>query len=172
MRWDVVRENESLNGLSSRLGVPGCMLLRANRLYSPAWLLPGREVAVPEADFCLWDSFRCPAEAMRCPAREQLSREEVTVREGDTVRQLARRRGIPERLVYRVAGRSGGTLPAGLRLKLPIPPERCALVNVLPGMGLEALARQYGAQALEIQQLNALWGPLLPGMRVLIPLRR
>jgi len=64
VRWDLVYEGETLGDLSARLQVPGCMLLRANRLFSEAWLLPGREILVPEIDFCLWDAGVCPAKAV------------------------------------------------------------------------------------------------------------
>lgn len=70
MRTDTVRDGESLQTLSARLGVPGCMILRANRLFSPAWLLPGREIEVPEGAFCLTDEFLCPVAALNTPARE------------------------------------------------------------------------------------------------------
>ena len=68
MRWDSVYEGETLNGLSARLGVPACMLMRANRIYSSAWLLPGREILVPDRDFCWWDTGLCPRRAIRIPA--------------------------------------------------------------------------------------------------------
>ena len=61
MRWDCVLAGEELNGLAARLGVPACMLMRANGLFSPAWLLPGRRVLVPEG-MCGGD-FPCPREA-------------------------------------------------------------------------------------------------------------
>ena len=48
VRTDFILEGEGLNALSARLRVPACMLMRANGLYSPAWLLPGREIVVPE----------------------------------------------------------------------------------------------------------------------------
>jgi len=67
----VVREGEGLDALSARLGVPGCMLLRANRLYSPAWLMPGRVIQVPEGSFCLTDDFACPVEALDRTAGEE-----------------------------------------------------------------------------------------------------
>lgn len=70
MREDRILEGETLDALSARLGVPGCMLLRANRLYSPAWLLPGRVIWVPDGQFCLTDSFPCPVEALDRPAGE------------------------------------------------------------------------------------------------------
>lgn len=72
MKEDVVREGEGLDALSARLHVPGCMLLRANRLYSPAWLLPGRVIRVPEGDFCRRDDFPCPAEALEQKVREEM----------------------------------------------------------------------------------------------------
>lgn len=70
MRMDVVQDGETLQMLSARLAVPGCMILRANRLFSPAWLLPGREIAVPDGAFCLTDEFLCPVAALNMPARE------------------------------------------------------------------------------------------------------
>ena len=69
MRWDSVYEGETLSALSARLGVPACMLMRANRIWSEAWLLPGREILVPDADFCHRDSGVCPREAMQTRAR-------------------------------------------------------------------------------------------------------
>ncbi len=70
MRRDSVYEGEGLNELSARLGLPGCMLLRANGLFSAAWLLPGREILVPDADLCRRpDAGICPREALRMPAR-------------------------------------------------------------------------------------------------------
>ncbi len=61
VRSDYVLAGESLNELSARLGVPACMLMRANGLFSPAWLLPGREVIVPEG--ACRGEFPCPLEA-------------------------------------------------------------------------------------------------------------
>lgn len=69
MRWDLVYEGETLGELSARLGVPGCMILRANRIFSEAWLLPGREIVVPDMEFCRRDPGVCPREAVRKPAR-------------------------------------------------------------------------------------------------------
>ena len=71
MKEDVVREGEGLDALSARLGAPGCMILRANRLFSPAWLMPGRMIQVPEGDFCQGDDFPCPVEALDYTAREE-----------------------------------------------------------------------------------------------------
>ncbi len=70
MREDVVNPGEGLDALAARLGVPACMLLRANRLFSPAWLMPGRVIRVPAGDFCRTDDFVCPVEALDRPARE------------------------------------------------------------------------------------------------------
>lgn len=62
-------DGETLDALSLRLGVPGCMILRANRVFSPAWLLPGREIDVPDPLFCLLDDGECPVAALMRPAR-------------------------------------------------------------------------------------------------------
>ncbi len=63
----VVAPNETPALLSTRAGVPVCAILRANRLFSPAWLLPGREIDVP--DDCASSDFPCPALAARVPAQ-------------------------------------------------------------------------------------------------------
>ncbi len=60
MRSDYVLAGETLNALAARLRVPACMLMRANGLFSPAWLLPGREVLVPEG--ACGGAFPCPRE--------------------------------------------------------------------------------------------------------------
>ncbi|MBQ8954660.1 MAG: LysM peptidoglycan-binding domain-containing protein [Clostridia bacterium] len=67
MRSDCVLAGESLNELAARLRVPACMLMRANGLFSPAWLLPGREIIVPEGE--CGGSFPCPREAFYRMAR-------------------------------------------------------------------------------------------------------
>lgn len=68
---DRVQEGDTLEALSARLGVPACMLLRINHLFSPAWLLPGREIRVPDPSYCVRgaDDFPCPVEAVKTPAR-------------------------------------------------------------------------------------------------------
>ncbi|MEF9974729.1 MAG: LysM peptidoglycan-binding domain-containing protein [Clostridia bacterium] len=71
----IVLEGESLAHLSLRAQVPLCMLLRANRLYSPAWLLPGRELFVPTGDFCATDTFPCPVSALHTPAAPNIDRQ-------------------------------------------------------------------------------------------------
>lgn len=76
MRWDCVYEGENLSDLSARLQVPACMLMRANRIYSPAWLLPGRQIVVPDRDFCWWDDGICPIRAIKMKAKPYRSNEE------------------------------------------------------------------------------------------------
>ena len=71
MRWDLVYEGETLTDLSVRLGVPACMIMRANRIYSEAWLLPGREILVPGLDFCDWDEGICPRDAVNAAAKKE-----------------------------------------------------------------------------------------------------
>ena len=81
MRSDYVLAGEDLNGLSARLGVPACMLMRANGLYSPAWLTPGREVLVPEGT-CGGD-FPCPREVFYRMASAPRRRALLTVDTGE-----------------------------------------------------------------------------------------
>ena len=73
MKTTIIREGETLGMLSARLGVPGCMILRANGLFSEAWLLPGRHIDVPDADYCAQAQAPCPVQALleRAPERFQ-----------------------------------------------------------------------------------------------------
>jgi len=68
MEYTTIREGETLDMLSARLKAPGCMILRANGLFSPVWLLPGREIAVPDGDYCAHSENACPVRALSEPA--------------------------------------------------------------------------------------------------------
>lgn len=65
MERHTMREGDTLNALSARYRVPACAILRANRVFSPAWLSPGREILIPDARFCQRDGFPCPVQAAR-----------------------------------------------------------------------------------------------------------
>ena len=85
MRTDFVLEGEGLNELSARLRVPACMLMRANGLYSPAWLLPGREIIVPEGQ-CR-GPIPCPRETFA----RAIGADEAFLHPGEDTAALCRR---------------------------------------------------------------------------------
>lgn len=98
MRKTVVAAGETAQALARRLGLPLCMVLRANGLFSAAWLLPGREVNVPEKDFCVGSDFPCPARAVCLMATER----RLYLRRVDEPRQAAARAlGVPLRMIPR-----------------------------------------------------------------------
>ena len=123
MRTDVIREGETLDRLSARLGLPGCMLLRANGLYSPAWLLPGREIRVPEPGWCAGrQGFICPVRALRLPCRPPGFRGQtrtIHARWGEGWPELAQRCGAGAEALMRLNRYWGEPLP-GMRLNIPI----------------------------------------------------
>lgn len=123
MRTDVIREGETLGRLSARLERPGCMLLRANGLYSPAWLLPGREIRVPEPDWCAGrQGFVCPVRALWLPCRPRGFREQTRTthaRWGERWPELAQRCGAGAEALMRLNHYWGEPLP-GMRLNIPI----------------------------------------------------
>lgn len=166
MLWDRVRAGETLNMLSARLGRPACMIMRANRLISPAWLLPGREIIVPPEDFCAWDAGECPNRFFRCPAREARTRTRCLTRPGERAQELARRCGLPERLVLLALG--GRRLDGVRELRLPAPPPGARIVTVLPGQTVESICIRYGMAPERFALINSLSAPVLPGMRVLV----
>lgn len=106
MKTTRIREGENLAMLSARLGVPGCMILRANGLFSEAWLLPGRLIEAPEKGYCAQAETPCPVRA--------LGEEAMPVRPGDawTLTRAEEAVSLARRL----------NRPAGsLRLLLPLP---------------------------------------------------
>lgn len=163
-----VRTGETLNMLSARLRRPACMIMRANRILSPAWLLPGREIAVPPRDFCLRDAGACPCAAFKRPAGEAAMRRFV-VRAGQSIGDLAREAGLPERIVLLTCGiRAGEPLSAESAVELPVPPERARIITVQPGDTQESICRQYGMERARFSEVNVTCAPLLPGMRVIV----
>jgi len=169
VRTDRILENETLGALSARLGVPLCMLMRANRLASAAWLLPGREIAVPEGDFCEKDSFPCPKRLVQAVAKGKET--EVFIAEaGDTIGSAARTLGTTKRLLLMTRGR-GGELKEGERIL--IEREKCQkrIGSVLPGETAEAFCGRMGCtDEKEILRLNDVEnGQLWPGMQLILP---
>jgi len=115
VRWDSVLAGESLNDVSARLRVPACMLMRANGLFSAAWLLPGREIAVPEGA-CGGD-FPCPREAFYRVAGQcrGAGRRMACALPEDTAASFAARHGLSEARL-RALNRLDGCLYPGMEL--------------------------------------------------------
>ncbi len=144
MAYSVIREGETLAGLALRLAVPPCMLLRANGLFAPGWLLPGREILVPNADFCARQpAFVCPTAALRLPSWPADAK---TLPLSDFPRRL--------------------NLLA--RSRTLIVPVQAATVVVHYGDSWESVARRFHSAPEVLMRLNRYWGPLLPGMRLAI----
>lgn len=168
MRTDRILENESAECLSARLGVPVCMLLRANRLTCVAWLTSGREICVPEGDFCQNDSFPCPARLFGLQARDE--RTEVFIAgEEDTVEAAAQEMGTTERLIILARGRPG-PLCEGERILIGAGKCQKRIGSVLVGETIDDFCKRFGAQretVLEINMMNRedVW----PGMRLVLP---
>lgn len=164
----VIVDGDTLSGLSARFRVPTCAILRANRVYAPAWLAPGREIAIPDARFCQRDGFPCPVRAARQRALSPRPCAVCAVRPGESAAAIARRYGLPERLVFLAAGQGGGALNGGQDILLPLPAADSQLHVARPGESLAALARAHGTDEETVRRENCLWGPLLPGMKILL----
>ena len=152
----IVREGESLAKISSRTGMPSCMLMRANGLFSPAWLLPGREILVPEADFCRKRPAEiCPVRACMLPPWGENDRK-ASPAAPETARNAAKESGLPARL--HLLART---------LELRVPPG-CHAVTVHYGETWKSLAEKTSVAPEKLMRLNRLWNPLLPGMRIVV----
>lgn len=126
----VVAPNETPALLSARAGVPVCAILRANRLFSPAWLLPGREIDMP--DDCASSDFPCPALAARVPAQAHRFFY-------GSAREIARASGLPLRAVLAHANERA-PWDAPRPLTLPEIDARWRLRTILPGRSARAYA--------------------------------
>lgn len=167
-RTDRVRDGETPQALGIRLGVPLCMILRANRLLCAAWLTPGREIDVPQGDFCMGDAFPCPADLVRTQAREEKT-EICIVQEGDSVRSLARALGTSERLLLR-ARKEKGVLRDGERIVLEATKCSGRIKTVLPGEDIEEFCKRCAVEMESAAGLNELQnGRIWPGMRLVLP---
>jgi len=158
----VIRAGESPEELSERLNVPVCMLLRANGLFSPAWLLEGREIHVPDGEYCLHAEFPCPALLMRIPAAERAC---LIIRKDDSAGDIASLLSVPVRVVLACAGEKDLKNSEGRVLDVPLPPEGSRICTVQPGDTFASFSR---GREMYLRSVNALWGPLYPGMKVLI----
>lgn len=166
MLWDRVRAGETLNMLSARLNRPACMIMRANRLASPAWLLPGREIIVPPEDYCMWDAGECPNRFFGCPARDARPRIRHVPGPGERISDVARRYGLPERLVLLATG--GRDPTPGRAIYLPAPPAGARIMTVMPGQTVESVCLRNRMSHERFALINSLSAPLMPGMRVLV----
>lgn len=150
----IVREGETVAMLSARTGVPACMLMRASGIFSPAWLTPGREIDVPEPDFCRnFPAQICPVRACALPAWGAKD-ECIEPAAPETAREAAGKSGLPPRLHLIARAQS-------LRL-----PHGCRAVAVHYGETWESLAEKTHAEPEALMRLNRLWSPLLPGVRI------
>lgn len=145
----VVAPNETPALLSARAGVPVCAILRANRLFSPAWLLPGREIDMP--DDCASSDFPCPVLAARVPAQAHRFFY-------GSAREIARASGLPLRAVLAHANERA-PWDAPRPLTLPEIDACWRLRTILPG--------EAPALTLSERAVNALWGAAYPGMKML-----
>lgn len=150
--YTVVRQGETLARISARTGVPACMLMRANGLFSAAWLLPGREIIIPETAYCRGSSDGiCPARACTLGAWKADSRKvsyDVSAAEGND--------GLPVRL--RILART-----QDLRL-----PYVCRSLRVRYGETWASLAEKTASEETELMRINRIWRPLLPGMQIAV----
>ena len=154
----IVREGETLERLSVRTGIPACMLMRANGLFSPGWLLPGREISVPEADFCRKaPPGICPVRACTLPswnAGDRIIRSATP----EDMRRIARESGLPPRLHL---------LARAQELRVP---HNYHAVTVHWGATWQSLAEKAQQNPQDLMRINRLHAPLLPGMRIAVRL--
>ncbi len=165
MRTDFVLEGEGLNALSARLRVPACMLMRANGLYSPAWLLPGRAIIVPEGRCC--GAVPCPRETFA----RAVGAGEAFLHPGEDTQALCRRLRLPVRLALMAFGRRGGELHGGEVIDMSRYPARrrvyvCGAADTAAGA-----AALFGLSERKLRADNALTSAVYPGMELLIDLQ-
>ncbi len=161
----VVADGETPQALSLRLSRPLCMILRANGVFSSAWLYPGTEINVPDADYCAKSSNACPTRVMNAPPTR---RRVYIIADGETLEDVCRATGLPERCVLANAGLARFENCAGRTVCLPVPAPDSRTRTVKPEETLASIAPDTET-ALRIRALNSVWGNVYPGMKLLIP---
>lgn len=162
----VVADGETPHELCLRLNCPLCMILRANGLFSAAWLYSGREIDVPDADYCAKSPNPCPTLVMNAPP---MCRRMYIISDGETLEGVCRATKLPERCVLVNAGLTRFDSRMGARaVCLPMPPEGSRTHTVKPFETLASIAPNAEA-ALRIRSLNSVWGSIYPGMKLIIP---
>ena len=139
-----------------RKGIPLCMLLRANGVISPAWLFQERELTLPDENTCARNGFACPVMLLKAKSFEA----QGMLLAGKTEPEaLSQKTGLPLRLVLlaiREKTNAGGMIlpvrKAGMRV------HTC---------GLKDTWKQFPDEA-DLRLLNNAWGPLYPGMKILV----
>lgn len=165
----VILDGETPEALSARLHAPVCMILRANWLVSALWLLPGREIVVPQADLCKNSAFPCPVRLMDLPAKEE--RTEVCIAaEGDTIGSLALALGTTERLLLLARGHFA-PLREGERITISANVCKKRIGSVLLCESMDSFCARHGIDDKSaVMRLNGLKSERLwPGMRILLP---
>lgn len=151
MAWTTIRVGETPEALSARLRRPVCMLLRANRLYSTAWLLPGRALLIPPPDFCDSDVGVCPVRMGGVRAERFVAGEATN---------------LPKRLLCWARVHGQQVLPEWMGA-----PEGCAL-TMRPFESVAQLAERGGSNEATLRRWNRYFGAACPGVRLFVPARR
>ena len=147
MAYAYIGQQETPEQLSARLGRPICMLLRANRLCSTAWLLPGRQIIVPADDFCRRDAGACPMQLLHIPS-EHFMPCDASVR---------------QRLPYRLQRWSD----THGRVQLPQWAAAGGVYALRPCESMAEFAARTGSTEAEVRRINRYFGKPVSGVRLL-----
>lgn len=153
-----VYESDTAAELSQRAGCPVCMLLRANGVTSTAWLKTLGTAVVPENFNCAFSAHPCPRALARA---EIIEKNGYIVRDGDSASSIAERFLLPERLVRAVAAQGG--LLSGKGIFLPVRTDDMHLHTVTVGETWQSFQNPE-----TLMLLNGCFGPLYPGMKILV----
>jgi LysM repeat protein len=138
-RTHVVRRGDTLSQIARAYGLSVKQLKRLNDLRSDKIRIGQQLVVTPEV---AGDEEEIPLE--------------YTVRQGDTLSQIARRFQVGLSLLRQLNGLKGDTLRPGQKLRLR-PTELEAGVHVVQyGETLSGIARRYGLDLNQVRQLNGL----------------
>ena len=151
-------EMESAQAMALRLGVPLCMLLRANGVVSGAWIETGDEVSIPDENTCMRNDFPCPKDFVKAEIPERIG---YIVENGDTVKSISEKMHLPVRLVISLLKPRG--VKAGEGIFLPFREENMKIITV----SIHTTWRDF-ENAPAVMLLNNHFTRLYPGMKLLI----
>ena len=153
-----IYEEDTPSDISLRAGMPVCMLLRMNGVLSAAWLKTQKSASIIEGFSCGKSSFPCPRDFVKARIHEKTG---CIPCKDDTAKSIAQKYRVPERLVKSLLQKNGTGDGRAILIPKAGKDMKIHLVSVF-----ETWKSFQDYESLML--LNDYFGPLYPGMKILV----
>ncbi|MFQ9177168.1 MAG: LysM peptidoglycan-binding domain-containing protein [Christensenellaceae bacterium] len=148
MQTYILKPRDTLASLSARFGVPVCMIVRANGGIK---LAAGAKIKIPPDNFCETCAYR-------------------TIKQGETLLDIARECGVTPLAIMRKNGLSPGSgLREGMLIAVPEPPAGVRVYTCRATDTIENLAEREGVSVKVLRELNPGVNQVYAGAQIYLP---